>query len=134
MEQPAWRIRGWRDRPRDYIWAFVREANERAVNDPGYLPRLRAEFDAMLTEVDRLFPHGFRKSAAGKQIPRVRFEAIAVGTALALRRLGHLAVGPADVAGWADGADFAAVTTSDAANVKSKLLARVRFVYERLAP
>ena len=134
LENGVMDLPGWRDRPRDYIWAFVREANERAVNDPGYLPRLRAEFDAMLAEVDRLFPHGFRKSAAGKQIPRVRFEAIAVGTALALRRLGHLAVGPADVAGWADGADFAAVTTSDAANVKSKLLARVRFVYERLAP
>lgn len=125
---------GWRDRPRDYIWAFVREANERATNDPDYLPRLRAEFEAMLEEVERLFPNGFRKTATGKQIPRVRFEAIAVGTALALRSFGQLAATREGVAAWADGADFADVTTSDAANVKSKLLARVRFVYERLAP
>jgi hypothetical protein len=125
---------GWRDRPRDYIWDFVREANERATNDPHYLPRLRAEFDAMLAEVERLFPNGFRKTATGKQIPRVRFEAIAVGTALALRDFGPLSATRDDVAAWADDADFAEVTTSDAANVKSKLLARVRFVYERLAP
>ena len=125
---------GWRDRPRDYIWDFVREANERATNDPLYLPRLRAEFDAMLAEVERLFPNGFRKTATGKQIPRVRFEAIAVGTALALRDFGPLSATRDDVAAWADDADFAEVTTSDAANVKSKLLARVRFVYERLAP
>lgn len=124
---------GWRDRPRDYIWGFVREANERATNDPLYLRRLRAEFDAMLAEVERLFPNGFRKTATGKQIPRVRFEAIAVGTALALRDFGPLSATRDDVAAWADDADFAAVTTSDAANVKSKLLARVRFVYERLA-
>jgi hypothetical protein len=129
-----WDLPGWQDRPRDYIWKFVVEANRRAENDPDYLPRLRTDFETMLAEVERLFPNGFRKTATGKQIPRVRFEAIAVGTALALRDFGHLAATKNDVEAWADDAAFAEVTTSDAANVKSKLLARVRFVYERLMP
>lgn len=123
---------GWRDRPREYIWSFVDEANGLAANDPAYIPRLRHEFETMLAEVNRLFPHGFRKTATGKQIPRVRFEAIAVGTALALRARGHLTTTPEQVAAWSEGQEFAEVTTSDAANVKSKLLARINFVYERL--
>jgi len=131
-ENGAFDLPGWRDRPREYIWAFVDEANGLASNDSEYIARLRQEFDAMLAEVDRLFPFGFRKAATGKQILRVRFEAIAVGTALALRDRGQLTTTPADVAGWSDGQEFGDVTTSDAANVKSKLLARIRFVYERL--
>ncbi|EKD61323.1 MAG: hypothetical protein ACD_54C00289G0003 [uncultured bacterium] len=123
---------GWKDRPREYIWAFVDEANGLARDDPGYLARLRQDFDSMLGEVERLFPFGFRKTATGKQIPRVRFEAIAVGTALALRDRGQLTTMPVDVAGWVDGHEFGDVTTSDAANVKSKLLSRISFVYERL--
>lgn len=122
---------GWQDKPREYIWSFVDEANQRAANDPGYLQQLSAEFDQMNRTVGDLFPNGFRKTPTGKQIPRVRFEAIAVGTALALRD-GGITATAADVAQWAGSEEFADVTTSDAANVKSKLLARIQFVRERL--
>jgi hypothetical protein len=123
---------GWHDRPREFIWNFVEEANQRAEEEQGYIGTLEAEFGTMLEAVEKLFPYGFRKTAQGNQIPRVRFEAIAVGTALALREDPDLLKPPVHQADWSQGQDFADVTTSDAANVKSKLLKRISFVYERV--
>jgi hypothetical protein len=123
---------GWKDRPREYIWRFVKAANEAAAQDPTRIVALRAEFDRMLTYVAKAFPNGFRKSPTGKQIPRVRFEAIAVGSGLALRENPALGEDPVAAVDWSDSEGFAEVTTSDAANVKSKLLGRISYVYERL--
>ena len=123
---------GWNDRPREYIWDFVEGANRRAEDEPGYVDSLETEFRRMLEFVDATFPNGFRKSPTGRQVPRVRFEAIAVGSAAALREQPRLVDPPRPNATWVDGKEFAAVTTSDAANVKSKLLGRIRFVLERL--
>ena len=39
---------------------------------------------------------------------------------------------PPDTAAWLNGGDFSEVTTSDAANVKSKLLRRINFVKQAL--
>jgi hypothetical protein len=123
---------GWHDRPREYIWSFVSEANQRAKEKPGYIDSLQAEFEQMLNAVASLFPYGFRKTAQGNQIPRVRFEAIAVGTALALRDDTSIMNPPVQQVDWSEEEDFSEVTTSDAANVKSKLLKRISFVYERV--
>lgn len=122
----------WHDRPREFIWNFVAEANQRAEQQPDYIGSLQTEFERMLEAVGALFPYGFRKTAQGNQIPRVRFEAIAVGTALALREDPSLMNPPVHQADWSQGEDFSDVTTSDAANVKSKLLKRITFVYERV--
>lgn len=123
---------GWKDRPREFIWDFVKVANETAAADPTYVPRLRAEFDSTMTFVDAAFPNGFRKSPTGNQVPRVRFEAIAVGSALAIRADPDLTNAPVDQVAWADSHEFSEVTTSDAANVKSKLLGRISYVLSRL--
>jgi hypothetical protein len=123
---------GWHDRPREFIWSFVEEANERAVEDPSYIDSLQAEFERMLEAVAGLFPYGFRKTAQGNQIPSVRFEALAVGTALALRDDPSIINPPFQQADWSQEEEFSNVTTSDAANVKSKLLKRISFVYERV--
>lgn len=123
---------GWRDRPREFIWDFVKAANEAADDDPNFIPRLREEFDSMITFVEAAFPNGFRKSPTGNQVPRVRFEAIAVGSALAIRAEPALAQDPIEEVNWADSDEFSDVTTSDAANVKSKLLGRISYVFSRL--
>lgn len=123
---------GWRDRPREFIWGFVKTANEQAAEDPNFIVRLREEFDSMITFVDSAFPNGFRKSPTGNQVPRVRFEAIAVGSALAIRAQPALADDPIAEVDWADSGEFSEVTTSDAANVKSKLLGRISYVFSRL--
>jgi hypothetical protein len=52
---------------------------------------------------------------------------------LALQASPNLAANPPAV-DWADSDEFLEVTTSDAANVKSKLLRRIGYVLNRLVP
>nr|CAD6602677.1 hypothetical protein RKHAN_01186 [Rhizobium sp. Khangiran2] len=132
VEDGAVLFPGWKDRPREYIFDFVKEANARAENDPGYPAALKEDFLRTLSFVDRNFPNGFRKTSKGTQVPRVRFEAIAVGSALALRQRPEIENQSVDVSGWIDGEEFQEITTSDAANVRSKLQNRIGFVLARL--
>ncbi|MEE2953027.1 MAG: DUF262 domain-containing protein [Pseudomonadota bacterium] len=123
---------GWRDRPRQYIYDFVEQANADGAENPEYIDRLGEHFDQVLRFVDRNFPFGFRKTATSTQVPRVRFEAIAVGCALAISAKPELANSAIDVSGWIDGKEFADITTSDAANVRAKVQGRIGFVVEKL--
>ena len=86
---------------------------------------LRNEFLNTLNFVQANFPNGFKKSVTAKSIPRVRFEAIAVGTNLALRESPNLTI--SDVR-WLESNEFRKWTTSDAANSKSKVIGRIEFV------
>lgn len=123
---------GWKDRPREYIYDFVKAQNAAALANPEIIDGLRAEFISMLAFVERNFPNGFRKSSTANQVPRVRFEAIAVGVGLALRERPDLKEAEVDVSSWILGDDFRSITTSDAANVRSKLQGRISFVLKQL--
>lgn len=87
------------------------------------------EFENMLSFVERYFPAGFAKTQAAKTTPRVRFEAIAVGVALALREKPDLTV--KNIA-WIESKEFKNHTTTDASNNQGKLRARVEFVRDKL--
>ena len=73
---------------------------------------------------------GFRKTERSKSTPRARFEALAVGIALALEDKPDLEA--KDISEWIDGDEFGVQTKSDAANNKSRLLGRINFVKNRL--
>ena len=60
---------------------------------------------------------------------RMRFEAISVGVALALRAYPNLEVKNVD---WLNSEEFKVLTTSDASNNEGKLVARVEYVRDRL--
>jgi len=91
---------------------------------------MRNEFKRMLEFVDRHFaPNGFRKKTGHTRTPRIRFEAIAVGVALALRENSTLV--PASLA-WLDSEEFKKHTTSDASNSRPKVKARIEFVRDQL--
>lgn len=79
--------------------------------------------------VETNFPYGFKKSDKAKSIPRVRFEALAIGTNLALRENPDLNI--SDVT-WLESNEFKKWTTSDAANSKSKVVGRINFVRDCL--
>lgn len=64
--------------------------------------QLWRQFDAMLTFVEQYFPNGFAKKDY-KRTPRIRFEAIAVGTTLALRQNPDLTVSNTN---WSDSREF----------------------------
>lgn len=122
----------WRDRPREYIFEFVEAANRRAAEAPEYIPYLRDEFNRMVTFVSAAFPHGFLKAPNGRQVPRARYEAIAVGSGLAIRSRPALTTPPIGVVTWMNDDDFRQMTTSDAANVRSKVIGRIEYVRRRL--
>lgn len=78
---------------------------------------------------DYLGSRGFRKKEKSKSTPRARFEALAVGIALALQEKPNL---EADDNAWVDEEEFSLITRSDAANNKSKLKRRIDFVKNKL--
>jgi hypothetical protein len=114
----------------DFLDEFV-ESHKNEFDEATYA----AEFGAMLAFVDKYFSNGFRRSANGKFVPRARFEAIAVGVALALREKPDLA--PAISTDWADitteeGARFKYHTTTHASNNKSRVVGRIEYVKNML--
>ena len=88
-----------------------------------------SDFNATLNFVEKHFPFGFAKTRTAKTTPRVRFEAIAVGVALALRENPDLDV---DNVSWIESEEFAQLTTSDASNNQGKLQGRIEYVRDKL--
>lgn len=87
------------------------------------------EFIRMLNFVSQHFPNGFKRTGY-KTVPRIRFEAIAVGISLALREKPDLA--PGDIDQWLDSAEFIKHTRSDASNSRPKLVNRINYVRDNL--
>ena len=90
---------------------------------------LKTEFLKTLTFIEKNFPNGLKKTETAKSIPRVRFEAIAVGTILALRERPDLSVSDLK---WIESQEFKKWTTSDGANSKNKVIGRIEFVRDCL--
>ncbi|HDS8886654.1 TPA: DUF262 domain-containing protein [Enterobacter hormaechei] len=97
--------------------------------DPAKQESMKAEFGSVLNFVEKYFPAGFRKTVAAKSTPRVRFESLAVGTALALRLDSQLAPKNLD---WISSDEFKGLTTSDGANSRVKVIERIEYVRDRL--
>ncbi len=90
---------------------------------------MKQEWDRMLAFVERTFPNGFSKAKGHVRTPRIRYEAIAVGSALALREKPKLKAGPVD---WLESEEFKELTTSDASNSRPKVVKRIEFVRDKL--
>lgn len=127
-DTPEGRFPNYRDRPKKYLYDYLKTANEAAAHDPEMIGRMQLEFERMLQRVLQLFPNGFRKNATANTIPRVRFEAIATGTALALREKEELDVTAEQVTARMNEMHFDKIVVSDGANVRSKLEGRIGLV------
>lgn len=90
---------------------------------------MKMEFERMLEFVERNFPNGFKRQGYNT-VPRIRFEAIAVGASLALRENSELQ--PAKVDNWLDSSEFIKHTRSDASNSRPKLVNRIHYVRDNL--
>jgi hypothetical protein len=93
------------------------------------LQSLADEFDRTMNFVRQHFKTGFYKTEGGRTVPRVRFEAIAVGTALALRQNPAPHVGNTS---WTKSPEFEGLVRTDASNSAPKLRARIEFVRDKL--
>lgn len=90
---------------------------------------MNLEFNRVLKFVEIYFPAGFRKTITAKSTPRVRFESLAVGTALALREQPDLEPQNLD---WINSEEFKTLTTSDGANSRVKVIERIEYVRDKL--
>ncbi|HJS86634.1 MAG TPA: DUF262 domain-containing protein [Acetobacteraceae bacterium] len=119
---------------REFLLSYVRDTNEVLNTPDGTQTRanMKAEWSRMLSFVRDNFPEGFRKTGRGRKVPRVRFEAIAVGVALALRSNPNLVANRAQIEVWLESEEFREWTTSDAANNRSSVQGRIEFVRDKL--
>lgn len=125
-------LENYRDRPREFIFDYAKRMNERFERERALIGDYRARFEAIVVFVSTNFPHGFRRSASGKVSPRARFEAISIGTYLALQENPELAGRQVDVSGWIDAEEFSGITGSDGANAIARLRARMNYVRNHL--
>ncbi|MCY3949733.1 MAG: DUF262 domain-containing protein [Acidimicrobiaceae bacterium] len=124
----------YRDRPAYFLFDYSKKANERFSNDQQLTEQYRERFRATMSFVETHFPYGFPKKAGSTTTPRARFEAIAIGTHLALTAKPELAAGaaPPPVEDWLEGDEFVRVTGSDGANAIARLQGRIGFVRDKL--
>ena len=83
----------------------------------------------MLDFVEKYFPYGFEKTKNAKSTPRVRFEAISVGVALALRKKPDLVP---DSMEWLNSDQFKVHTTTHASNSPKRVSGRIEYVRDIL--
>ncbi|MBQ6886456.1 MAG: DUF262 domain-containing protein [Lachnospiraceae bacterium] len=108
----------------EFLDEFV-EKNQDTFDEKEY----EEEFVRMLNFVDKYFPFGFRKTKNAKSTPRVRFEAISVGVALALREKPEL--DPSSME-WIDSEEFLIHTTTHASNSPKRVSGRIEYVRDEL--
>jgi hypothetical protein len=126
-------LEGYRDRPSEFLFDYVKKMNLQVEADPNVVAGYRHRFDTTMAFVQAVFPHGFRRAATGKATPRARFEAIAIGSWLALKEVPNLtpALVP-DIDDWINTQAFKDRTGSDGANARLRLEQRMHFVRDKL--
>jgi hypothetical protein len=116
-----------------FLNAYVMEKNNLYKADNPQATKDRADkvvaFSEMLAFVGKYFPFGFAKTQYASTTPRVRFEAIAVGTHLALQI--NPLLRPRDMS-WIQSGDFQRQVTTHASNSAPRLRGRVEFVRDAL--
>ncbi len=85
----------------------------------------------VLTFAQKYFTHNLYKNEKTKQNSRVRFEALSVGTNLALRQNPNLLNQNIEV-NWVNSNDFLKLVTTDGSNTKKRVNARIEFVRDKL--
>ena len=124
-------LEGYNDRVGDYLDGYLDRMNERAKDEEDLVGKLQVEFEKMLEIVDGSFPYGFAKGSKHTTTKRVRFDAIAVGTALALKDNPSLTA--SDTSTWLDSKEFLEITTSGSSNAKGKIITRIEYVKDKMA-
>ncbi len=125
-------LTGYKDRPSQFLSEYMRDANQRFQAMPGLTDTYGRRFHETMDFVARVFPRGFRRAKDGSKTPRSRFEAIAIGSYLALAERPDLRHNTVDVSTWVDGGEFKEVVGADGANAIGRLRGRINYVKDRL--
>jgi len=87
-------------------------------------------FNRTMLFAQEYFTHGFKKTENSKTTPRVRFEALAVGIALAIKETPSLT--PDNISNWLFSDEFKKLTTGDASNSRTRVKSRIEYVRDQL--
>lgn len=91
------------------------------------------QFSQMLSFVKQAFPNGFTKQRERREVSRVFFEAVSVGTSLALAAKPNLKPMPVNVQSWLrDDSFYSIVSGKYKTHTPQKIRQRVEFVRDRL--
>jgi hypothetical protein len=112
---------------KDFLEVYIKDKKTRF--DQREKRKLQQRFEKMLNFVDKYFPYGFKKSAKAITTPKIRFEALAVGTHLALQKKPNLVPPKVD---WLNSEMFKLHTRYDASHSLPKVKARIEFVRDQL--
>ena len=110
---------------KDFLDGYARENKDLSTENA---KRLKHVFERMLKFAEKYFSLGFHRKNRNTT-PRVRFEALSVGIALALDENEKIKPTNTD---WAEGDEFLELTTSDASNSRPKVVRRIEFVRDTL--
>ncbi len=125
-------LEGYKDRPADFLFKYCKRMNECFAKNSKQIQEYRDRFSSTLSFIDRVFPFGFRKTNSAKETFNVRFEAIAIGSYLAIAENPKLAQQTPGVEGWLTGDEFKKHTKSGGSNVIRLLENRLYFVRDML--
>ncbi len=117
---------------RKFLDIFLQEKNALAAEDESFLKVYEERFANVCRFAKQNFPDGFQ-SPQRNQVPRVRFEALSVGTYLALCIEPNSSL---DDDSWLSDtgkdSDFGELTRTDASNSAPKMKARIEFVRDQI--
>ena len=125
-------IEDYRDRVSEFIFNYVKRMNAVFEADRTLGAAYRERFNAVVSFVKDNFPFGFGRGAKANATPRARFEAIAIGSYLAIKERPQLQGEHLKVSSWLEGESFVEVTGADGANAIARLRSRIGFVRDRL--
>jgi hypothetical protein len=125
-------LEGYKDDVAPFNFRYTKKMNRKFEEEPEVAREYETRFKETMAFVKATFSWGFRKSANGTATPMSRFEAIAVGSYLAIKEHPGLKEEPPSVSDWIESSEFKQITASGAANVKSKLIGRMYYVRDRL--
>jgi hypothetical protein len=125
-------LEAYKDHVTPFLFSYTKKMNDYMSQHPEKEEEYRARFLETIAFIKRNFPIGFRRTPKGQATPRARFEAIAIGSFLALRERPELANQDVDIDSWIESQKFKDIISSDGANAINRLKARINFVYDHL--
>lgn len=111
-----------------FLNSYLDDMNNESDLNPEVLNNNRQDFNDMIRFVGEVFPDGFRKETNSGSTPRVRFEALSVGTFLAYKTGKTI---NKDIK-WINSDEFKNLVTSDSSNNKDRLKNRIEYVRNKL--
>lgn len=122
----------YKDKVSDFLFNYIKKMNDFIPKYPEKVSEYKNRFYDTMNFIDRNFDWGFRRTKNGKSTPRARFEAIAIGSYLALQERPELFDEEIETQSWINSKEFTKIVRSDGANAISKLKTRIGFVYDQL--